>query len=222
MKQLTCNSQQNTLYIILVFSLKKSGAMQSYILNLLVLICSISIASGSFESQVKSALLKTKLVNAIDHSACGASLTGTERERLNRFKSGSKLILMKASPKLREAYLPNQEVIGAAANIYCSKKSLELAMKELRGGHVSVSLNTIDTSDDFDSNTDGTASIDSDEDEPSNLYASPAFWHHSSSISTFPLFSFVAGICIGSVLSHYFLLVKNTSAPSKVLRRPEL
>jgi len=185
--------------------------LRKSLICILIFLCLVPVSLGSAASQFKDALLKQEVSSAILRE-CG-SLRASVAHQL---KANLKRALHQGTPKMRNELSPDPEYVKALAKAVCSTGNYRAAELSLLEGNLKSSLEyqyeepiSQDAADIVDVEIAKSDSGDRAQSYP---------------FSFSPLLSFVLGLFFGSVITHYFLLLKRTpdSTGSKSIRRPEL
>lgn len=182
--------------------------LKTFIVRILVFLALTSESYGNPENQVRLALLKF----AVSKTECEKPWPRGE------LTDGVKNMLRHVSSKDKENWQPEPEYLKKVSDYWCAsgnfKNSLLFAGNPKERHTVDSPVeNSIDTSDDN--------SIDFPN-ELTESYIDDST-SRSTPFSRTSLVSFLLGSVFGSLLAHYFFLLKTTSVPTtKGLRRPEL
>ena len=187
--------------------------LRKSIVYTLVLLCLVPGSLGNFQHLIKDALLKLELSHGILRE-CGSN---QEIVRVaQELKAPLKNILKQASQAQRNELMPDPEYVKELTKAVCSTGNYKTALLSLAQGESQGSFEyrkvepiSQDTTDIIDVEV-----AESDSGDGAQSYP----------FSFSPLLFFALGAILGSVLVHYFLLLKRTpdSVGSKSLRRPEL
>lgn len=180
------------------------------IVHIFVLFCLIPGSLGNRNREIKASLLKLRVSLAIAREC-------KNRENLaHQLKAPLKHILKQASTSERNALEPDPEYALAIAKAACVSGNYGEALRSVdQDNYGSVQYRELEPTGDYTSDL-----VDTEVAEE-NVGLSSQSYHLSISV----LISFAIGAVVGSVLTHYFLLVKITPVsigPTKIMRRPEL